>query len=524
MRAARLPKAHSSASPTADSGAAADRARAASATTTAAALKARKDPMRPESKALFGLFALLSFRCSSSGSGGTELDPILRGGAPSSGGSTANNGGSTIAVSGGTGIGVGGDSSAPFGCKGLACQKKACQGGATTSISGKVYDPSGTLPLYNVMVYVPNAPLTPFTPGANCSCEISGEPIAAAITDTSGSFVVKDAPAGANIPLVVQVGKWRRSFTLPNVAECTDTSMPEKTLRLPAKQSEGDMPKVALTTGGADALECLVRKLGIDASEVTNPEGNGHFNFFAGHDGANRYGSDLNAGVSFPAASKLWGSLDTLKPYDLVLLSCEGAEYPEEKGDAAFKAMAAYTALGGRMFASHWHQVWLKSGPFPTIARYTGQADLGDQTAEVVTTFPKGKALSEWLVNVGGSVRAGELSITNAQHTIVEENPLYAQSWIRTSSPEGVQYLSANTPMGAPPDMQCGRVVLSDLHVAGGATTAGGTDSSSPSFAYPSGCVTSGLSPQEKVLAFMLFDISACTIPDSEVPAPPIVK
>jgi hypothetical protein len=455
---------------------------------------------------------------------------------PTDRGRLLSSGGGVTVITGGSGgvpgllasggapmVAIGASASSSIGseCKDLKCRRRFCASGVSTTISGKVYDPSGTLPLYNVMVYVPNAPLAPFTPGANCSCELSGEPIAAGLTDTEGRFVVKDAPVGANVPLVIQIGKWRRLFTLPSVAECAESAVPDGTLRLPGKRADGDMPKVALTTGGADALECLLPKLGIDSSEITNPDGPGHFNYFGGHGGTDRY---ANTNTRFPPASDLWKSVDTLKPYDMVLLSCEGEEYPEEKGDQAFKAMAAYTALGGRMFASHWQQVWLKSGPYPVIAQYTSQADLGNVDASVVTTFPKGKALSEWLLTVQASAAPGQLAITNAQRTIVTENPQYAQRWIATASPAGVQYLSANTPFGSPFEKQCGRVVLSDLHVAGGATTGGGTDSSSPSFAFPSGCVTSGLTPQEKVLAFMLFDISACTIPDTEVPAPPVVR
>lgn len=406
-------------------------------------------------------------------------------------------------------------------CSDLKCRQKYCPNGGSTTISGRVYSPSGTLPIYNVMVYVPNAALEPFTPGANCECELSGDPIAAGLTDTNGNFVVKDAPIGTNVPLVIQIGKWRRLFTVPSVAECSNTAIPDGTLRLPSKQAEGDMPKIALTTGGADALECLLPKLGIDSSEITAANGAGHFHLFAGHGGANRFAT---TGAVFPPAQNLWQSVDTLKPYDLVLLSCEGEEYPEEKSDAALKAMSAYLTLGGRMFASHWQQIWLKSGPYPVLAQYTSQADLGDVSASVVTTFPKGKALAEWLFNVGGSTAAGQVAISNAQRTIVTENPQYAQRWIATPSPEGVQYLSANAPFGAAPDEQCGRVVLSDLHVASGATASGASDTSSPNYGFPAGCVTTGLTPQEKVLAFMLFDISACTIPDTEVPAPPVVR
>ncbi len=411
-------------------------------------------------------------------------------------------------------------------CQGLECQQQACAAGGKTTISGTVYDPAGALALYNVMVYVPNAPLEPLSSGATCACEVSGSPVASAITDSAGRFVLENAPVGSDVPLVIQVGKWRRQLTIPAVEACADTALPERTLRLPKDRTEGDLPRIALTTGSADALECLLGKLGIDRSEFTTPEGGGRINYFAGHDGTDRYADELNDGADFPVASELWGSLDTLKQYDVVLLSCEGSEYEDEKGDDAFQAMYEYTNLGGRVFASHWHQVWLKQGPqpFPTIAEFVDEDDLNDITGTVVTSFPKGQALSEWLVNVGASQTPGKIDIKRAQYTVERENPALAQRWIENDDPPTVQYLSANTPLGADPADQCGRVVLSDIHVSGGSTgDEDSEDTSSDDLEYPNGCLSTALSPQEKVLAFMLFDISGCIVPDAQPPAPPPV-
>src|SRR4051812_24514823 len=36
-------------------------------------------------------------------------------------------------------------------CVGLECRKPACDNGATTTLTGKVFDPSGTVPLYNAL-------------------------------------------------------------------------------------------------------------------------------------------------------------------------------------------------------------------------------------------------------------------------------------------------------------------------------------------------------------------------------------
>lgn len=375
------------------------------------------------------------------------------------------------------------------------------------------------------MVYVPSAPLAPLSEGVTCACEVSGEPVASAITDTEGRFVMPNVPAGSDIPLVIQVGKWRRLFTLPSVEECGETSVPDQTLRLPARQSEGDIPRIALTTGSADAMECLIRKLGIDQSEITNPGEGGRINYFAGRGGTDRYVDSMNGGDDFPNAEDLWTTVSSLSEYDVVLLSCEGErDHTDNKPEQSFTALHDYANIGGRVFASHWHQVWLQRGPspWPSVASFVTEDDINDITANVETSFPKGQALADWLVNVDASSQHGRIALTGTQHTIVSENADYAQRWISTNNPQTVQYLSANTPLGAADDDQCGRVVLSDIHVTGSEDE--GRDVSSDDIEFPDGCTTTDLSPQEKVLAYMLFDISGCIVPDDQPPvAPPII-
>jgi hypothetical protein len=182
--------------------------------------------------------------------------------------------------------------------------------------------------------------------------------------------------------------------------------------------------------------------------------------------------------------------------------------------------MQDYLSTGGRVFASHWHNYWLEKGPapFPTIATFNHQRDLANPfVADIDTSFPKGKALAEWLVNVGGKSPLGKISINAAQHTVDAANAMVAQRWIYSTTPTSVQYLTANTPMNVAEDKQCGRVVLSDIHVSSG-------DTSTTSTQYPDGCRTTDLSDQEKALEFMLFDLSACVIGDQKPPIPPIIK
>ena len=412
------------------------------------------------------------------------------------------------------------------------CKATACSGNASTTVSGTVYDPAGMVPLYNVTVYVPNGQVReiPDGPSCNCATAISGDPLVTTTTDATGKFTLVNVPSGDNIPLVIQVGKWRREVMLPPVVACQDNPLTDPNLtRLPRNQSEGHIPKIALTTGGADALECLLRKIGIDDAEITPETGSGRVNLFAGgtHNGTamtlnrqmmtttagtNAYDPSLNGGAMFTDAETWWSTGDNLMKYDLVLHSCEGAVNAGNKSTDALQAFQNYVNAGGRAFASHWHNYWIEHGPapFPAVATFNHQNDPASPfTATIDTTFQKGMDLATWLVNVGASTTSGQLVIQGAKHTVDAVN-VGGQRWIYSDAPT-VQYFSFNTPLGAPVDApQCGKVVFSDLHVSSG-TGSATDDVSGPTHPFPTGCRTTMLSAQEKALEFMLFDLSACS-------------
>ncbi len=128
-------------------------------------------------------------------------------------------------------------------CTNLQCNLDKCSGGAETSISGTVYDPAGLNPLYNVLLYVPNTKVDPIPQGVSCNtCNspISGTPVAAGLSDATGHFVIHNAPHGTNVPLVIQIGKWRRQVTLPQVIACQDNPFNDpQTFRLPQEAERG---------------------------------------------------------------------------------------------------------------------------------------------------------------------------------------------------------------------------------------------------------------------------------------------
>ncbi len=407
------------------------------------------------------------------------------------------------------GVGVDGD---PGPCQGLACFQVDCPGATTTTVSGTVFAPNGTLPLYNVTVYVPNGTPAEFAEGVSCDrCDsvLSGDPLVRTTTDAAGHFVLENVPATGNVPIVVQVGKWRRFATIATVPECVDTELDAEAIRLPRNQSEGDIPQMALSTGSADALECLVRKIGLDDAEFTNGSGIGRVHLYAGVGGANK----IQGGGDMADAQTLWANVAALSRYDVVFLSCEGDQNIDTKPAAALQAMYDYTTVGGRVFASHWHNYWIGSGPaeWPQVATFAVDPDLpdlgNDIIADISTGFDSAIALAQWLVNVGGSTVLGKIEIDDTQHSLVAVNEPSAYRWIfkdlTTNDQPSTQYMSFTTPLTVEEDLRCGKVVFSDIHVSTG-------DDSAPDTAFPGDCTSTGLTPQEKTLIFMIFDLASC--------------
>jgi hypothetical protein len=447
----------------------------------------------------------------------------------------------TIPVVGGTGA-AGASGAGPMGpCTGLRCNQTTCtQGPCTqmpcagttrTTVSGIVRDPAGKVPLYNVTVYVPNGTVPPIVTGATCDrCDQTiVSPVTSTLTDETGHFSLPDAPVGENIPLVIQIGKWRRQLTIPAIPRCVDTPvMDVEQTSLPSKKSEGDIPLIAITTGGADSMECLPLRMGIEPQEFTTEAGDGRIHLYAGTDsGMSTATTALDSGMALTHSDELWSNADALRAYDIVILSCEGDSNENQRPNGARQAVYDYTEDGGRLFASHWHHRWISEGPnpFPAVGTWNDRDNPETPTTATINTgFPKGAALAQWLVNVGASMTVGQMEVLEARDNVQAVNTMYATEWMSVvneneNDSEAVEYLSFNTPPDAAETMKCGRVVYTDLHVSN--TTDMNNTSDTPGDPFPGHCQMRDLTAQEKAVEFMLFDLSACIQDDTTEPEPP---
>lgn len=423
--------------------------------------------------------------------------------------------------SGGTGSGGSG------GCSGLQCQQQTCPGGVTTNVSGKVFAPNGTLPLYNAIVYVPNDPPAAFTDGVTCDrCNgsVSGSPIAIAQTDATGSFTLTNVPVGNNIPLVIQMGKWRQQLTVPSVASCQTTMLPATMTKLPSKSGPtSNMPKMAIASGSADPFECLLLKVGIDPSEITAPSGNGRVHFYLG---TTKPGTSMPGAVSAGNANGgLFASLQKMLGYDVIMLPCEGTNNYQNTTNTQRDQLTKYLDAGGRVFSTHFSYQWLTytASPYNSVGNWNvdqpqpcGNATTCGYIATLDTSFPKGMSFSSWLSNVSPGV-SGSFEISDPRNDLDGVNAMYGQRWAYHQQDSKIQHMTFNTPLNPPKDAMgnpqyCGRVVFSDFHVS--------ANEAMPGVAFPGACKGGALTTQEKALAFMLFDLSSCVQSDQQPPIP----
>ncbi|MEI9950579.1 MAG: hypothetical protein WDO74_16785 [Pseudomonadota bacterium] len=344
----------------------------------------------------------------------------------------------------------GGGKPGQCGCKGACEAVPDCSGKPikTTSVTGKVYDPAGNNPLYHVFVYVANNPNDPdlkaFPAGITCDvcgATAAGSPLLSdgdqfgTYTDVDGSFTLKNVPVGKGVTLVIQLGRWRRVFTVDVDTPCGANPIADKTLLMPSKQSQGNIPLMAMVTGRRDSLECVLRKMGIDGTEFTNPSGGGRVQFYLGTgntDTNGDYGQKIDANT--PKQSALFATdATTTRPvinnYDMTILACQGQEFAQKPADLS--SLRSYAASGGRVFTTHYSYSWLTKNDANTAQ--AGKADNWSEVAKWnldendrpdhavghidLVSNPKGAAFQGWLEAVNASVpNSGTTTVDVIRH------------------------------------------------------------------------------------------------------------
>lgn len=440
---------------------------------------------------------------SSSSGGGSS-------GGSSSGGGSGSSSGGTSSSSGSGGSSSGGHDASADGS------------GCTTKIHGTVWDPAQKHPVYNALVYVPSDALDTIAQGPSCDLcgsPPSGKPVAVTLSKPDGTFELEGVPAGADVPIVVQVGKWRReNARIPMVTACGNDAVAGDLTRLPKNKSEGYVPHIAVSTG-LDAVECALMDMGIDTAEFTDSTQDGRIHIYQG---STAYGATAPGSATQPATS-LWDAQPTLAQYDLVIDACQGAA-PTDKAQAAIDNINAYAGQGGRVMIEHYEDyvLWPTSGTSAWSS--TGVEDTQALTTGVSTNiaidlgFPKGAAFAQWAMKVGASTQLGLIATLTNSRVDVESVNDPSKGWMTgpvsgaVAADGGVLqnvYEYSFYAGGA----SCGKVAYSDFHVSAGTLSAS---------AFPTECSGAQIDPvEEELWQFFMLDTVSCTQDDSQPPQVP---
>ena len=423
------------------------------------------------------------------------------------------------------------------------CVQVSCPNGGTTSISGTVYAPNGTDPLPNILVYIPTASITAFTDGVSVTNPtldsaanlVSGDPLVETTTAANGTFTLSNVPPGSEIPMVIQAGRWRREFVISSVASCANTPLTNVTqggfstlegygetthVRFAQTQGEGDIPKIALVTGEADALECTLRKVGIADTEFTDytvnvtddGSGPGRVNLFegAGDSGA-KAGSVTHTEDTLVGSTTTTFSDSLLGGYNVVMFPCQGDSTNYTTEDGRTNAIA-FTGAGGRIFGTH-HSVFYidEDSSIDGAANWTSDTTIGSATGTINTAFTSGNMLAEWLQAIGSTTTLGQVAMTslfNDQTGVI--SPTESWATFTHGANTDVAQLSFYTPVGSAASSQYGRVMYNEYHVDNTTT--------SDNITFPAECTgtmqkTQAMSTQEHMLEYSLFDLMNFAVP-----------
>ncbi|HYQ01730.1 MAG TPA: hypothetical protein VER96_23815 [Polyangiaceae bacterium] len=400
--------------------------------------------------------------------------------------------------------------------------------GGVTHLTGRVLTPgrddantANQVGVPNAIVYILQTDkpedlptITAGIPSGGTSCDRCedqdfGRVLNGTVTDATGHFKLDEfIPVGKEFLLVVKAGRFRRAtkFMLPDSAACqtTDlpTALPDNPTRLPRAMSDGsavNIPRIAVTTGNIDSIECVLSKMGIANAEFSNPSapvsaGAPRINLYRGGSKTSPSGARIDANT--PHDSTLYGSATQLESYDILVSDCEGSAYDQSFAERDMNGanVRHFVNRGGRMFASHLSFTWLAAngtkpyamadatdtglGPAGTWATMSDQATTGTGVISQgrPNTSPRIQNFSDWMVNE---------KITSAPNYTFKINEPRSMSTGLGSTTEEFVYLqdgtkrtqqfSFNTPYGSPTDSVCGRVAYSGFHVSVASSGSGGS-------------------------------------------------
>lgn len=383
----------------------------------------------------------------------------------------------------------------------------SCVGGAT--VSGKVTAPNGLDPLPGAHVYIADGPIAAFP--NTVTCDLCTRPPASRAMTTAGfdgRFNLTGIPDG-DVDLVIQLGRFRRVVHL-HLDPCQELGLSPGMSRLPRRSGEFDpldhVPRFAVASGDYDQIECVLKRMGIDAIDLYDDRG----------------GNQVPPTVG--TLESLLTDPKKLLSYDVLVANCTNNQFdPLITRPAVQQNLTRYLGQGGRLYATDWaydmiEQVpalapylcfepqrggQLMCGPDPQPLSNADSNNPYSNKAEI--TNP---GLASWLALFPGVIDKQQQVDVSFSFVVIDQVAADAMTY-----PTGTWVRGDTNGFGKKPMTvtfsynMCGRVHYSTFNTEPNGVVPDNTR-------YPNCKPT--FSPQERILEYLVFEISNCIDPSHQ--------
>ena len=434
------------------------------------------------------LLSMLGCACTAGNSNIGAGGGSAQGGAGGSGGGNGGSGGG-----GGGGAGTGGGSPGAGGGSGYAADSffTQCQG-VTTVLKGTALAPNGTDPVSGAEITVLAAIPAALTHGVFCEMCNAGSTsgaLATVIAGIDGKFTLALDPLTKRSTLVVAIRKagFRRVLAAVPVTACASTTLDATQTHLPRNATEGDVPKIAISSGNKDHLEKVVAAMGItDADCVKGLPA----------------GSSTETCTSPTTLGQLLGSLDAMKQYGMIFIACAPFDTYEPTASTAAVAqnLKAWVGLGGKLIVTDDSYDFVEQA-FPDAIDFGGTsavagaaqpantAEIGTAAASLTGTVADANLVG-WLGLFPGAIANSQVTISGFLSKWAVQRQAGTGSSVIVHGTASYVGGSGDVPLTTRFEVGgCGRVIYSSYHTDSGAAS---------------------LLPQERILEYLMFEVGTC--------------
>lgn len=386
--------------------------------------------------------------------------------------------------------------------------------GTGTEVRGTVLTPNGEDPVPGAVVYAVQGTPPAIDPGVACdTCQIPSGALAFTQTGIDGVFSLQHVlDAGGEVNVVIQKGRFRRVVPV-RFDGCNALALDAAQTRLPGRRSEGDMPRILVATNVLDNISRVLNRVGIMDFDT--------------RDGCRtaRAGADLTRATSCPFGALL-ADRAQLEQYNIVFAPCgalgfdHSGQIMDEPQNARIVAnLREFVSRGGRLYASDTAYTFFERVlPGAVLFAMGNDAQRGTRDPANVgaggsPTTPRqytGRAsdpeLNEWLRARGALMADGTLTLGGfiGHWGAIDTVPASTRTWVRGE----VEWWSTSG-TGSMPVGERALTVTSDARGTG----AGCGRAVFTSYEVDPRTMSTTLTPQERVLEWLLFELGGCVQP-----------